>query len=753
MYSIYIEKFYEPLKNEISKNNFNPKVINPEDDDYFTYINKLLNLKILSNQKVLIQSYSENFISFSLRKEIFSIFYIIHNFFFELKENKSDLEIIKNKLEQIYSFFNLSLNSQELSNDSLIKIIKEEMIVIQMFFEIITTMFQRYFSLNLINMGIFEYITFSTSLKKNQFVKDCYILYIIQKSLPWIDLLISYLEKLYFLIRKKEWNYAIISAQKSINVHKCEFFNFYIFIGIYGVVKKYLSINSNEIPIISEVINLENINQMTIRLYHLTELDILYDYQENKEILFNDLIYISKMNFESNIIYNNYIIDNLTYVEFLNLNFGFDYHTLFISSYDYLYDNIKNINCQLIFKFSNLINILHNEKVSKKELKKNMINFFILDSFLKSLKNLIYYHMTACFNNDTLCDCYVKNEWLSEVINCYCIVYVLKFIIGAIISNFSFNDNNLIDKNNIIIPNITKIFIQLLNKDSILLPVKEFFFKERIIHNYLILFYHFISTLKKEIILNCNENLLDDIRVKMIEFSHKENKLLFFLSNKILRKLKDNLYPKSYISKIRLILNTSKVLEFKDISQEISKKIIPSEFNSSNKENINILPNRLNNFNNDLIENNLLTENKKNHFLLFSNLSEENEQFDITKYKENFNKNSLRDINNKFKIGKLNQKIILNIPLSTLKKSPLILINEEAGLNILTLENENDILGLMNNKLYYSKNILDQLFSSLLYGESSFDEATNIQNTMEYYDINFEMEYLEFCEQIKNFIL
>lgn len=59
----------------------------------------------------------------------------------------------------------------------------------------------------------------------------------------------------------------------------------------------------------------------------------------------------------------------------------------------------------------------------------------------------------------------------------------------------------------------------------------------------------------------------------------------------------------------------------------------------------------------------------------------------------------------------------------------------------------------MNNKLYYSKNILDQLFSSLLYGESSFDEATNIQNTMEYYDINFEMEYLEFCEQIKNFIL
>ena len=74
-------------------------------------------------------------------------------------------------------------------------------------------------------------------------------------------------------------------------------------------------------------------------------------------------------------------------------------------------------------------------------------------------------------------------------------------------------------------------------------------------------------------------------------------------------------------------------------------------------------------------------------------------------------------------------------------------------LNILTLENENDILGLMNNKLYYSKNILDQLFSSLLYGESSFDEATNIQNTMEYYDINFEMEYLEFCEQIKNFIL
>ena len=85
MYSIYIEKFYEPLKNEISKNNFNPKVINPEDDDYFTYINKLLNLKILSNQKVLIQSYSENFISFSLRKEIFSIFYIIHNFFFELK--------------------------------------------------------------------------------------------------------------------------------------------------------------------------------------------------------------------------------------------------------------------------------------------------------------------------------------------------------------------------------------------------------------------------------------------------------------------------------------------------------------------------------------------------------------------------------------------------------------------------------------------------------------------------------------------
>ncbi len=752
MFSKYIEIFYEPLINEISQNTLILKEINPEDDDYFTYINKLLNLTILSNQRVIIQSYSENLISISLRKEIFSLFYIIHNSFFELKENEIDLEIIKNKLEQIYSLFNLSLTSQELSNDSLIKIIKEEMIVIQLLFEIITTMFQRYFSLKLINMGIFEYITFSTSLKKSQFIKDCYILYIIQKSLPWMDLIISYMEKLYFLIRKRDWNYSIISAQKSINIHKCEFYNFYIFIGIYGVIKKYLSINKNEIPIINEIINLENLNQMAIRLYHLTELDILYDYQVNKEILFNDLIYISKMNFESNIIYNNFIIDNLIYVEFLNLNFGFDYHTLFISSYDYLCDNIKNINCQLIVKFTNLINILHNEKVSKNELKNNMINFFILDSFLKSLKNLIYYHMTACFNNDTLCDCYVKNEWLSEVINCYCIVYVLKFIVGAIISNFSFDENNLFEKNNIIIPNITKIFIQLLNKDSILLPVKEFFFKERIIDNYLILFYHFISTLKKEIISNCNENILDDIRVKMIEFSHQENKLLFFLSNIILRKLKDNLNPKSYISKIRLILNTSKVLEFKDISQEISKKAIPSEFNGSNKENINILPNRLNNFNNELIENNLLTENKKKHFLFFSNVSED-EQFDITKYKESFNKNSLRDINNKFKLGKVNQKLILNIPLSTLKKSPLILINEDSGLNILTLENEKDILGLMNNKLYYSKNILDQLFSSLLYGESSFEEATNIQNTMQYYDINFEMEYLEFCEQIKNFIL
>ena len=753
MFSKYIEIFYEPLIKEISQNRLNIKEINPEDDDYYSYINTLLNLHILSNQRVLIESYSENFNSSSLRKEIFSIFYIIHNSFFGLKENNKDLEIIKNKLEQIYSLFNLSLTSQELTNDSLIKIIKEEMIVIQMLFEIITTMFQRYFSLKLINMGIFEYITFSPSLKKSQFIKDCYILYIIQKSLPWIDLIISYMEKLYFLIRKRDWNYSIISAQKSINIHKCEFYNFYIFIGIYGVVKKYLSINKNEIPIINEIINLENINQMTIRLYHLTELDILYDYQVNKEILFNDLIYISKMNLESNIIYNNYIIDNLIYVEFLHLNFGFDYHTLFISSYDYLHDNIKNINCQLIFKFTNLINILHNEKVSKNELKQNMINLYILDSFLKSLKNFIYYHMTACFNNDTLCDCYIKNEWLSEVINSYCIVYVLKFIVGAIISNFSFDENNLIGKNNIIIPNITKIFIQLLNKDSILLPVKEFFFKERIIHNYLILFYHFISTLKKEIISNCNENILDDIRVKMIEFSQQENRLLFFLSNKILRKLKDNLNPKSYISKIRLILNTSKVLEYKDISQEISKKIIPSEFNDSNKENINILPNRLNNFNNELIENNLLTENKKKHFLFFPNESEENEQFDITKYQQNFNKNSLRDINNKFKIGKVNQKIILNIPLSILKQSPLILINEDSGLNILTLENEKDILGLMNNKLYYSKYILDQLFSSLLYGESSFDEATNISNTMQYYDINFEMEYLEFCEQIKNFIL
>ncbi len=179
MFSKYIEIFYEPLIKEISQNRLNIKEINPEDDDYYSYINKLLNLHILSNQRVLIESYSENFNSSSLRKEIFSIFYIIHNSFFELKENNQDLEIIKNKLEQIHSLFNLSLTSQELTNDSLIKIIKEEMIVIQMLFEIITTMFQRYFSLKLINMGIFEYITFSTSLKKSQFIKDCYILYII----------------------------------------------------------------------------------------------------------------------------------------------------------------------------------------------------------------------------------------------------------------------------------------------------------------------------------------------------------------------------------------------------------------------------------------------------------------------------------------------------------------------------------------------------------------------------------------------
>lgn len=753
-YSKSIELFYKPLELEISNNSLNIYGFDDNNEEYISYLNDLFNLKCLSNQEILFRSYSDNLNSECLRIELYKILYLIHNSFFEFKEDELllNLDIIEFKLKKIISYFTLTLQSADSSNEFLISIIQEEMIVIQLLFFIISSMFQRYLSLKSIDIGIYEYKTFSSSLKKEQFIKDCFLLYIIQKSYPWLNLIINYIEKFFILIRKKEWNNLIITAQKNINVYKCEFYNFYIFTAIYGIVKKYYSINKNDIPIITQVINLEQLNELTIKLFHVSELDILYDYQSNKKSLFIDLDFYNETNFERVIIYNNYIIDNLTYVEFLNLNFGYDYHTLFLSSYDYLFDNIRNINLHLITKFKNLINILHKDKTSKKELKEGMINFYILDSFLQSLKNSIFYHMISCFNNDTLCDCYVKNEWLNEVINCYSIVYFLKFLIGAIISNYNFYDNNLIDKNNVIIPNILKSFFQLVCKDSIILPVKEIFFKERIIHDFVILFYYFVSVFKSEILIICDENLIENIREKMREFSEYENKLLFFLSNKILRLLKNDL-NENYISPIRIITNPEQLICYNDIYQEIIKNKMPSEFNISNKENINILQDINNsNVNNDIIsENHILTESKKKNF--FNVFLKHYESYDITKFKMKFNFKTLRDLDSKFIIRNNNNKLILNIPLTKLNKSPFIFINENQGLKILSLENEDDLFHLMNNKSYTSKNILDKIYQSILYGENTFDEFKNVQNTMKYYDINFDMEYFEFCEKIKSFVL
>ena len=180
---------------------------------------------------------------------------------------------------------------------------------------------------------------------------------------------------------------------------------------------------------------------------------------------------------------------------------------------------------------------------------------------------------------------------------------------------------------------------------------------------------------------------------------------------------------------------------------------MPSEFNISNKENINILQDINNtNDNNDIIsENNFLTESKKKN--IFNVFLKHYESYDITKFKMKFNFKTLRDLDSKFIIRNNNNKLILNIPLSKINKSPFIFINENQGLKILYLENEDDLFYLMNNKSYTSKNILDKIYQSILYGENTFDEFKNVQNTMKYYDINFDMEYFEFCEKIKSFVL
>ena len=643
------------------------------------------------------------------------------------------------------------------------------------------------------------------------------MLFIVHKNRIWLEPLITLLEQIFkFIISnnfcrfinfklekyKKKEKEGEISKDEIIK--KIDSYIDYIFDDkeilktIFTVTTKYNALNNNNI-IIGSIIPINDLNTLAQRFFNIYIIFLM-----NKNIITatsnDEQIYCLGIN----------LLNCILNSKYKDLNYGVDFMCYFYGAQNFFDEIFDEINIKIINGINDLISYLKagclNIQMPNLNLLQNLENF---------LKDYIMYSLIACYNKDSLCDCFMNCEKQKQLFISFGLIRAYLFIcksinksLNGILNNENMNITFDVEKKRqIIIQNIFDDLLTELNKYKIVLPVKIFLYKNYILQCILAVLHTFVKLFYKEILLANIDKFIFYNDISFIkDLSESINNLFFLLGNDILYYLKypsnsknnnNEYYYTSYSMPYLRIIDDINPIDYYSIAQtrmfnptfrtsrsntiKFTTQILDSDIDKENSDNNSlgnsfILPKASDN----VITSVLFKKNLNNNSI--------NDKFEYTIMPTNtFKSNISRTVMKKrkgFQISEYFYRYDITSIMDNFKKDKLFLLpkigfeykteNDHHYIYINTEENnnynysqvinfsKNDVsnISLNNSSLYnilknepFSSQIIEKLYMDLLEGFDESNKGRNCENSFKFYDINFNMDYFTFVEKCKEFIL
>ena len=749
-------QYFNALRNELN----NKRILNNINNIYYLLFNNCININNNISNKETICSL--------LRIYLSNIINEINNQFLGVIEDKN------------MNNCNGKKNQKNKSSKNNLRI------TIKLLFLIIVFMINKYRNIientfeNNVEKGIKK-----KNLKTNKIREELFSLIILQQNLYWINIIVEGLLDIFQKLKNNKFR-MLLNADIEFN-NKDEIFKKYCyesFLNLFNIVKKYSSIKLNErASLLYDVmfnvnliqnnninnsdnvflpINILLINNDISKLFEcfiyefLNDIDSLVKYfnVQKIEIIDNDN---TNNNYELIYGFGIYLCEFIKFIVFIrNEDLSkIDFFNFYFFSYKLMTSYFSKLN-EYLYELYNYISTIIK---SYPYFVMPCLNLNYLQNLSNSLKDLLFFFMISSFNNDALKDTYSLNEILMNSIISLCFS---KIIISTYFIIEKGDDRN-------IIPDILNILLDNVNKYKIILPLKSHFYKEIMVHNYLLMLDEFLVNNQKEIILYFQKikaykesnyiinNLINKFNATLSCLFNHYNLVNFLYSNHIMFQF-NLILSKSGISFstsnmktnnifLRYIKSYNNLLNYRDIpisELDFSEKFNP-DFRTNVKQNISINCDNLNEINFDN-----LTYNKE------INTDKDNIGFSLDDY---FDRNIAELFSNislngyEFFIYGCKSYLIKN---SDSTSYSIIIVQNDGFIEKIGLDEhmKENILNIMENNQYIDKNVYKLIQEKVINpGNRNISINNNFYENIKYYDLKFEMNFFEYQNQIKELLL
>ena len=749
-------QYFNALRNELN----NKRILNNINNIYYLLFNNCININNNISNKETICSL--------LRIYLSNIINEINNQFLGVIEDKN------------MNNCNGKKNQKNKSSKNNLRI------TIKLLFLIIVFMINKYRNIientfeNNVEKGIKK-----KNLKTNKIREELFSLIILQQNLYWINIIVEGLLDIFQKLKNNKFR-MLLNADIEFN-NKDEIFKKYCyesFLNLFNIVKKYSSIKLNErasrlydvmfnVNLIQNnninnsdnvflPINILLINNDISKLFEcfiyefLNDIDSLVKYfnVQKIEIIDNDN---TNNNYELIYGFGIYLCEFIKFIVFIrNEDLSkIDFFNFYFFSYKLMTSYFSKLN-EYLYELYNYISTIIK---SYPYFVMPCLNLNYLQNLSNSLKDLLFFFMISSFNNDALKDTYSLNEILMNSIISLCFS---KIIISTYFIIEKGDDRN-------IIPDILNILLDNVNKYKIILPLKSHFYKEIMVHNYLLMLDEFLVNNQKEIILYFQKikaykesnyiinNLINKFNATLSCLFNHYNLVNFLYSNHIMFQF-NLILSKSGISFstsnmktnnifLRYIKSYNNLLNYRDIpisELDFSEKFNP-DFRTNVKQNISINCDNLNEINFDN-----LTYNKE------INTDKDNIGFSLDDY---FDRNIAELFSNislngyEFFIYGCKSYLIKN---SDSTSYSIIIVQNDGFIEKIGLDEhmKENILNIMENNQYIDKNVYKLIQEKVINpGNRNISINNNFYENIKYYDLKFEMNFFEYQNQIKELLL
>ena len=602
------------------------------------------------------------------------------------------------------------------------------------------------------------------------------MLFIINKNRVWLEPLITLLDQIFKFVLENNF-YKLFGGKlekykkmmKEDSITKSEvlkyidsYINYIIddkklLLNIFYVVKKYSCI--------------KNMDETLTKIIPFNELNILMQTFFNAFIpfLLNKQNLLENETQEKTITIGIYLLNCLINCKYLDPNYGIDFIGYFFGAQNFIEETFDTINIKLIDSFNSILDSLKNFEFVQ------INNLNLYQNFENILKDYLIYSMITCYNKDSLCDCYMNCQNYKPIFTT-CGLMRIFLVLCKNIEKYKKNKKSLIK-------NTFEEFLVEINKYKTILPVKLFLWKNYYTQSMLVFFHAFVRETNNTLleIYKDKKILLEKLNI-IKDLVSSINCLFFILGNDILYLLNLPCFTENnekYEESIPLlrIIDDSNPMDYNTvilskIINPFSKNFYP--LNNSNKENMS----QNNKTNSQQIQNidNFYGNSFFNEFFKDKGNIDVNSSFfqtEAKRKKENlinefFYRYEITDFINKLKDenGKkieLLKKIGFEYKIEN-EKHYLYVDSNKKNLNYNQIayitQNDATNISLYNNTMCslfkkepFTKQIIEQLFISLLDGLDNSNKGKNSLNSLKYYDTSFCMDYFTFVEKAKELLV